>query len=113
MFSLRIVTVDSYQAFPVRGYDICYSDFRGSEIYKVPVIRVFGVTPAGQKGCIHVHGVFPYLSVKYKDVFPDADAKSSRKYMQELTLDIDKSLNVAARNASSHRHHVYKIIITK
>lgn len=47
MFSLRIVNVDSYQNTPTKGHDICYSEFRGCEIYKVPIIRIFGITPAG------------------------------------------------------------------
>lgn len=67
----------------------------------------------GQKGCLHVHGVFPYFSIRCKDVFPNIEAKSLRKCMQELALDIDKALNVASRNSNSHRHHVYKIIVTE
>lgn len=47
MFSLRIVTVDSYQSIPIKDYDCFYSEFRSSETYKVPIIRIFGVTPAG------------------------------------------------------------------
>ena len=62
-FSIRIVDIDSYQSPPLAGLDVCYSDFSGEPIKSVPVIRVFGSTPAGQKTCLHVHGAFPYLSV--------------------------------------------------
>ncbi|XP_015910939.2 uncharacterized protein [Parasteatoda tepidariorum] len=113
MLSLRILTVDSYQCSPVKEYDVCYSDFRGSEIYKVPVIRVVGNTPAGQKGCLHIHGVFPYLSVRCKDVFPGIDVKSSREYTQKLALEIDKALNVEERKTASNPHHVYNIEVTQ
>lgn len=32
----------------------------------VPLIRLFGATDKGQRVVAHVHGVFPYLYVKYK-----------------------------------------------
>ena len=62
-FSCRLVDIDSYVTSPLRGLDVTYSDFAGEVINKVPVIRVFGATPAGQKCCLHIHGVFPYLYV--------------------------------------------------
>ena len=33
------------------------------QILKVPVLRLFGATPAGQVACLHLHGIFPYLYV--------------------------------------------------
>ena len=62
-FSCRLVDIDSYVTSPLRGLDVTYSDFAGEVINKVPVIRVFGATPTGQKCCLHIHGVFPYLYV--------------------------------------------------
>lgn len=47
MFSVRIVTTDHYLAPPLRELDPCYSDFRAAEVKRVPVVRVFGATPAG------------------------------------------------------------------
>ena len=49
MFSVRIVTTDHYVAPPVRGLDVCFSDFRDAVVYKVPIVRVFGATPAGKE----------------------------------------------------------------
>ena len=49
MFSVRIVTTDHYVAPPIRGLDVSFSDFRDAEVYKVPVVRVFGATPAGKQ----------------------------------------------------------------
>ena len=49
MFSVRIVTTDHYVVPPVRGLDVCFSDFRDAEVYKVPIVRVFGATPAGKQ----------------------------------------------------------------
>ena len=47
MFSLRIVNTDHYLAVPIPGLDPCRSDFRGTDVSHVPVIRVYGPTSAG------------------------------------------------------------------
>ena len=54
---VRIVGIDWYMSPPVPGLDVCFSYFEGTPIHEVPVIRVFGSTPAGQKACVHVHKV--------------------------------------------------------
>ena len=92
LVSVRCVVADHYQAEPVAGLDPLVSDFTGYNIRKVPIIRwvmslcplehisyhsnwawrnntsipcvrVFGCTLAGQRSCLHVHGIFPYLYV--------------------------------------------------
>nr|KAF6363508.1 REV3 like, DNA directed polymerase zeta catalytic subunit [Pipistrellus kuhlii] len=47
MFSVRIVTADYYMASPLKGLDICQSPLTQAPVKKVPVVRVFGATPAG------------------------------------------------------------------
>ena len=51
--SVRIITMDYYMASPSieinNHFDPVYSRFRSAPIKKVPVLRVFGTTPAGQK----------------------------------------------------------------
>ena len=39
MLSVRIVTTDHYMAPPVRDVDVCYSEFRGNEVKRVPVMH--------------------------------------------------------------------------
>lgn len=56
-FSLRIVSLDHYMASPIPGFDVCWSELEGGAVQKVPVVRIFGPTPAGQKACLHLHGV--------------------------------------------------------
>ncbi len=49
--SVRLVSADYYMASPIPGVDIGYSTYRGIEIKKVPVIRVFGSTSTGRLKC--------------------------------------------------------------
>ncbi|XP_033741299.1 uncharacterized protein LOC117328070 [Pecten maximus] len=105
MFSVRIVTTDHYQASPISDLDVLHSDFRGSDVYKVPVIRVYGATPAGQKTCMHVHGVFPYLYVPYDGTQP------WDRYMRLFASSLDKAVNVAQGHPTSNIQHVYKITL--
>ena len=55
--SIRIVSLDYYMAPPTPGMDVCWSELEGVAVQKVPVVRIFGATPGGQKSCLHLHGV--------------------------------------------------------
>lgn len=69
-FVLRIVSLDYYLAPPVPGQDVCFSSWGGGAIEQVPVVRIFGSTPAGQKTCLHLHKAFPYFYVPYDEDLP-------------------------------------------
>jgi DNA polymerase zeta len=88
---------------PIVGLDACWSDFWNCTLNRVPVIRIFGSTPSGQKACLHVHGIFPYLYVPYDGSSPVDD------YLQQFALAVDKALNTALGRTASKSHHVYKI----
>ncbi|CAA2993963.1 dna polymerase zeta catalytic subunit [Olea europaea subsp. europaea] len=64
VFSVRIVSIDYYMALPIHGLDISYSTFQGGKVNEVPVIRIDGSTPAGQKTCLHVHRVRTFYCSK-------------------------------------------------
>ncbi|XP_069090700.1 DNA polymerase zeta catalytic subunit isoform X2 [Pleurodeles waltl] len=105
MFSVRIVTADYYLAAPLDGLDVCRA--RGSEEKsgrRVPVVRIFGATPAGQKTCLHLHGIFPYIYVPY-----DGHGQDPDRYLRLVAFSIDRALNVALGNLSSAVQHVFKI----
>ncbi|CAJ1077657.1 LOW QUALITY PROTEIN: DNA polymerase zeta catalytic subunit [Xyrichtys novacula] len=106
MFSVRIVTADFYLASPIKDLDVCYSDFRESDVKKVPVVRIFGATPAGQKTCLHLHGVFPYIYIPY-----DGYSQQPECYLRQVAFSIDRALNVAMGNPSSNTQHVFKVVL--
>ncbi|EFX04849.1 DNA polymerase zeta catalytic [Grosmannia clavigera kw1407] len=56
---------------------------------RVPIIRVFGATPAGKTACAHIHGAFPYLFVPFDGYFQPADAD---KVMDQLRRGLDQAL---------------------
>ena len=107
VFSCRIVTVDYYLATPLRNIDVCFSEFRFSTVDTVPVICIFGATPAGQKSCVHVHGAFPYLLVPCLVVDP------TDSYLQQLARSIDQALQVSLGASSRTVNHVFKIVVVK
>ncbi|XP_015597697.1 DNA polymerase zeta catalytic subunit isoform X2 [Cephus cinctus] len=103
MFSILLVTADSYQAAPVPGLDPTYSDFRGSEVKRVPVIRIFGSTQNGEKTCLHIHGVFPYIYV------PCTSMEDGNSLAYNLATSLDSAINVSLGCTASKNQHVFKI----
>ncbi|XP_048007668.1 DNA polymerase zeta catalytic subunit isoform X2 [Leguminivora glycinivorella] len=106
-FSVRIVVCDHYLTKPIPGIDVIYSDFRGSDIKQVPVLRIFGPTPDGRKACVHVHGVFPYFYIPCPTPNPEP------QFLYQIAASLDKALNIALKQASSANQHVYKISLVK
>uniref|UniRef100_A0AAX7UJ27 DNA polymerase zeta catalytic subunit n=1 Tax=Astatotilapia calliptera TaxID=8154 RepID=A0AAX7UJ27_ASTCA len=106
MFAVRIVTADYYLTSPIKDLDVCYSEFRESDVKKVPVVRIFGATPAGQKTCLHLHGVFPYIYVPY-----DNYGQQPERYLRQVAFSIDRALNVAMGNPTSNNQHVFKVVL--
>ena len=107
MFSLRIVNADFYIATPIPELDICHSTFRDHSARKVPVIRIYGATPSGQKTCLHVHGVLPYIYIPYDGTQP------IEKYIKQFATSVDFAVQVALGKASSSVQHVYEISVVK
>jgi len=69
----RLTDIDSETSYnPECEYAQCVSPFYKNKdgstmlLSSVPVIRLFGATDKGQRVVAHVHGVFPYLYVRYK-----------------------------------------------
>ena len=106
-FSCRIVSIDFYTAPPIKDLDVCYSEFRSSAVDKAPVIRIFGSTPLGQKTCLHLHRIFPYIYV------PCLVSDPNERYLQQLAKSIDHALQVSLGASSKPANHVFKIVVVK
>ncbi|XP_041971282.1 DNA polymerase zeta catalytic subunit [Aricia agestis] len=106
-FSVRVVVCDHYTTKPVPGLDVIYSEFRGSDIKQVPVLRVFGSTPDGKKACLHIHGVFPYFYLPCPTPNPEP------RLLYQIAASLDKAINIAMKQATSVTQHVYKISLVK
>ncbi|XP_045535006.1 DNA polymerase zeta catalytic subunit [Papilio machaon] len=106
-FSIRIVVCDYYLTKPVPGVDVIYSEFRGSDIKQVPVLRIFGPTPSGRKACLHIHGVFPYFYL------PCPTSNPEPQFLYQIAASLDKAINIALKQATSVNQHVYKISLVK
>lgn len=59
--ALRIVDIQHALSKPLPGLDPCFSPLMGEALELVPTIRIYGATPAGQKLCLHLHGVRSYV----------------------------------------------------
>ncbi|CAK1545920.1 unnamed protein product [Leptosia nina] len=106
-FSVRIVVCDSYLTKPMPGIDVMYSEFRGTDIKQVPVLRIFGSALDGRKACLHVHGVFPYFYI------PCPTSNPEPQFLYQIAVSLDKALNIALKQATSVNQHVYKITLVK
>ncbi|KAE8689156.1 hypothetical protein F3Y22_tig00110940pilonHSYRG00044 [Hibiscus syriacus] len=109
VFSVRIVSIDHYMAPPIPDFDICYSSFQGGKVDEVPVIRVYGSTPAGQKTCLHIHRALPYLYAPLADLLPDStpthlEADDACTHALALTLEKALKLKGAAGSKQQHVH---------
>uniref|UniRef100_A0A671MVS0 DNA polymerase zeta catalytic subunit n=1 Tax=Sinocyclocheilus anshuiensis TaxID=1608454 RepID=A0A671MVS0_9TELE len=60
----------------------------------------------GQKTCLHLHGVFPYIYVPYDGFGQEAD-----RYLRQVAYSIDRALNVSMGNPSSNVQHIFKVVL--
>ena len=91
-FRVRLINIDHVmqEAGPL---DRTETAFSSNPLKRVPVIRIFGATPAGQRVCMHVHGVFPYCYIEYKDKLdPETVLSNITKVGTQLNALIGMSL---------------------
>ncbi|GAB2211577.1 hypothetical protein Drorol1_Dr00024896 [Drosera rotundifolia] len=111
VFSVRIVSIDYYMEAPIPDVDISYSAFQGEKVKEVPVIRVFGSTPAGQKACVHIHRALPYLYIPCSDI-PHQSNVDGDATKNALLLSLEKALKLKG-SAGSKRQHVHDCSVVR
>lgn len=95
LVAVRIVHIDYYE-HPLQNYSSS-TVFQAARITskspsdRLPVIRIFGSTPAGQRACVHVHGLRPYLYFP----LPKIDHAALLAYTHELRAAIESALRAA------------------
>ncbi|CAN6469328.1 unnamed protein product [Victoria cruziana] len=108
IFSIRVVSLDYYMAPPIPDFDVCYSDFQGQSVSEVPVIRIYGSNLSGQKTCLHVHGVLPYLYVPCSDALAQS-SQEGQPYAHIVASAIEKALKLGS-SYGSKRQHVHSCV---
>ncbi|XP_063681020.1 DNA polymerase zeta catalytic subunit-like isoform X2 [Bolinopsis microptera] len=98
----RCVSVDDYLTAPIPQLDHVTCPLSGLPIRRVPVLRVYGATQIGQKACIHIHRVYPYLCI------PVHEIPGGGVVAQEIFTELESSLNRSY--GSSNGQFVHNIV---
>jgi DNA polymerase zeta len=108
VFSCRVFHCDYYLTKPLDKYDVAFSEFQGKPSKYCPVIRLFGSLQNGEKCCVHIHGVFPYLLI----CSHGPKTAITRQYLRHLTKSIDLALRVSF-GAPRDTCYVFKITVVE
>jgi len=114
-FQMRIVNVDVACVPPTPGIDTEWSTFHGRPVKQVPIIRLFGSTPAGQKVAAHIHNVFPYFFIDLPQGDPDKFSTRDKvaAYIQRLSASIERAMDVSLNNKSMDGQYIHDIQIVR
>ncbi|KAJ8904456.1 hypothetical protein NDN08_000973 [Rhodosorus marinus] len=65
---------------------------------RVPVVRIFGATPAGQKACVHLHGALPHFFVPLPT---KVYLSESEKFAKDLHAELEGAISASLRSGSA------------
>ncbi|KDQ63750.1 hypothetical protein JAAARDRAFT_53942 [Jaapia argillacea MUCL 33604] len=65
-----------------------------SSLPRVPVIRIYGASSVGQKTCLNVHQVYPYVFVEYNGKI---NPESVNRYIAKLSHSLNHAIAISMR----------------
>ncbi|KAI7872574.1 hypothetical protein BDF14DRAFT_1716926 [Spinellus fusiger] len=110
--SIRIINIDYYLSSPGH-FDRKQSPFSETDIDRVPVIRIFGSTPAGQKTCLHVHQAYPYFYVPFP--LPSNDTEDIQQAIYQFGASINCAMKVSEKDVTRayNGHYLAGVVLVK
>ena len=108
-FALRIVDIDLAHSKPNAELDPIVSPLTHRELRQVPLVRVFGGTPRGQKACVHFHGFFRSFYVPFDG--ERSDEVSLRELANELEDQLRQSGDGQQQHLGANQALVYNLSV--
>ncbi|CAH8642458.1 unnamed protein product [Dicrocoelium dendriticum] len=101
---IKLFHLEYYMSKPLTEIDVSYSDLRGAYASKVPIIRVYGTTPSGQKVCANVHGYMPYF---YVTVPSKSSDYINEDFLRTFCVNLEKYIRPKAKSFALDEIIVY------
>ena len=116
-FSMRLIEVEPLTAPPVAGLDEMWNTLDAKPIKKVPLLRLYGATPAGQKCSVTVHNAYPYFFVNIPEsVLQQHDTyEKLAGYATQLAHALNRAtqLNLASKSLDAQYIHMISVVQAK
>ncbi|KAJ9477968.1 DNA polymerase zeta catalytic subunit [Pseudozyma hubeiensis] len=94
-FRVRLINIDHILTAPTPlDRTQCAFNAEGHTLRKVPILRIFGATPAGQRVCVHIHNVYPYCYIQYKGSLEPDDVL---RYIHRLGRELNAAMSASLR----------------
>lgn len=94
-FRVRLINIDHILTTPTPlDRTQCAFNAEGHTLRKVPILRIFGATPAGQRVCVHIHNVYPYCYIQYKGSLEPDDVL---RYIHRLGRELNAAMAASLR----------------
>ncbi|CAH0515493.1 unnamed protein product [Peronospora belbahrii] len=103
---VEAVVVDYYMSKPLPASTV--TNIPSSSFYRrahaVPVVRIFGATPAGQKTLVHIHGIFPYFYFRAEDDEDFDNFERLRALLPQLAKDLETANALKQQQKQQQKH---------